>query len=723
MVIGPLRTTLAALLVVNLSACSSAGDAPGAAAQGVAVQVLPMLAELTPLDTISFSALVTGTVNTDVTWEVAEPGGGTIGADGLYRAPDSTGVFHVVARSTTTPSASATAQVNVTSTPGYPTGRAIGANLSWWTYWDSQAFADTARQGGFRRWDNTFLANTDALGWPAEDFTVYFGAHSVGDYAISFTGRGSVAGVTLRYDAATNTSSGTYTVTTPPSGGGYAGLTFRNTQRVDGGPTNSGVTNLKIMRPGRALDLGTVATRFEPDYVAAVQTFQWFRPMQTFGTAGSGVMGNTDAYWTDADAIAADVPTYEAGATYTFGDKVISNGKVYLATFPLVASRTPQSGMSGGKAPNHASKGIYSEGGANQLDGSVYWRRAARSMPHGCNSGGGPSWEDLIMLANRTRVAPWFTIPYFATDGYVTKLARLLKYGSDAKGEPYTSPQTNPVYPPLHPSLPFVVEWSNEIWNGTAPYPSWYHFPLMELGFSGTNPWKLTGTDYYTHGAQGAAALAARMSVLFRRVFGDADMMTRVRPVFAWQLANGGQTGSALTYLKTVWNDPANPTVNGYEAHHPVSWYLYGVAGAPYDHWVGTTVDELFTSWSSYLTNTITPWLNAYDQLAQSFGIKSLMYEGGNETSSALITQAQADARYANALTSLTRAFWNTPGGTADVYMHFRTDCSGNNSTLGIPAAAPYGNGDYVAAHRKTIVTRDTPGWGAMRTLRAETGR
>jgi hypothetical protein len=711
------RLSATALLVANALACSGGGS-PSDYGQAIAVQIFPEIVALTPRDTLQFSAYVTGTSAPAVTWEVAEATGGTVGTDGLYSAPQDTGVFHVVARSTAAPAAAATAEVTVTTTPGFATGRAIGANLSWWTYWDSQAFADTARQGGYRRADGSFLANTDALGWPAEDFTIYFGTHAAGDYQVTFTGRATVSGVTLAYDPATNTSTGRYTVTSP-SRDGYSGLTFRGTQRVNGGPTNAGLTNLKIMRPGRAFDVGTAATRFEPDYVAAVQTFQWFRAMTTFGTASSGVNGNSDAYWTDADAIAAGIPAYQAGATYTFGDKVMSNGKVYLATFPIVSSQTPQSGTAAGNAPNHGTKGIYSEGPV-PVDGSVYWRRAARVMPHGSTSNSGPAWEDLILLANRTGTAPWFAIPYFATDTYVTKLARLIKYGSDANGEPYSSVQVNPVHPPLRATLPFIVEWSNEIWNGTYPYPAWYHFPAMHAGSTAGNPWKLTGTDYYAHGAQGAAALAARMSVLFRRVFGDADMMTRVRPVFAWQLANGGQTGSALSYLNAVWNNPANPTVNGYEANHPVSWYLYGIAGAPYVPWTGSTSDELFASWSATLAGTVTPWLNAYDQLASTHGIRSLAYEGGNERSSAAITQAQTDARYATALSDVTHAFWNTPRGTADLYVHFRMDCSGNNSGLGIPAAAPYGDGDFLTAYRRSIVSRDTPGWNAMRALRAE---
>lgn len=714
-----------ALVVASLSSCGGQGDPAGPLAQGVAVEVMPAVAELRPSVALPFSAFVTGAVDTSVTWEITEPTGGTIDAAGLYVAPEVEGVYHVVARSAAEPSASATAEVTVTALPDFPTGKAIGANLSWWTYWDSQAFADTARQASYRTIANGFLANTDANGWPTQDFKVVVGTHAPGSYAISFTGQatvrqGGAASLATTYDAATNRSTATYALTSPTPGG-FTEFNFTSTRRLPSDAPGTGLKDLRIMRPGRAHDAGTAATRFEPDYVAAVQTFQWFRAMQTMGIAGYGIMGNTDVHWSDADAIAAGVPSYQPGATYRFGQTVMSNGKVYLASFPW----NVMSGASGSSAPNHHAKVCYDS--AVPADGAVHWGRAARVRPFGAGAdNAGPSWEDLILLANRTNVAPWFTIPYFASDLYVTKLARLIRYGSDATGEPYTSRQANPVYPPLNASLPFIVEWSNEIWN-SYPYPGSYNVPLATAEYTAGNPWRYTSTDQYTRGLQRNAALTARMSLLFRQVFGDADMMTRVRPVWSGQLGRSSELayaacGEALKYLAAVWNDHANPTVNGYAGNHPPSYYLYGVASAPYNAWSGATVDALFSSWNANLT-LLTTRLTHWDQWASDYGIKHLTYEGTNEQSSALVTQGQADPRYAAAVAALVQAFWNAPRGTADVYAHFRMDSSANNSGLGVPAAPPYGNGDYVQAHRRNIATRDTPGWNAVRALRAETGR
>ncbi len=59
-----------------------------------------------------------------------------------------------------------------------------------------------------------------------------------------------------------------------------------------------------------------------------------------------------------------------------------------------------------------------------------------------------PAWEFVTLLANAAKKDVWIGIPYYASDDYITKLAQLFKYGSDGVN-PYTSQQTNPVYPPL----------------------------------------------------------------------------------------------------------------------------------------------------------------------------------------------------------------------------------------------------------------------------------
>jgi hypothetical protein len=80
----------------------------------VTVTVAPNSVTLLLGATQSFTATVTGTTNTEVTWSVQEGFGGTIDSTGLYTAPqNSTGTFHVVATSQANPAAKGIAAVAV----------------------------------------------------------------------------------------------------------------------------------------------------------------------------------------------------------------------------------------------------------------------------------------------------------------------------------------------------------------------------------------------------------------------------------------------------------------------------------------------------------------------------------------------------------------------------------------------------------------------------------
>ena len=95
----------------------------------------------------------------------------------------------------------------------------------------------------------------DANGWPTTDFGVLIatGDHYNGRYGVSFTGNAVVekfvtqGALDLKYDPATNVTSGTYDVAADnPSRSVY--LVFRWAHRLPTDPVN-GITNLKIMRP------------------------------------------------------------------------------------------------------------------------------------------------------------------------------------------------------------------------------------------------------------------------------------------------------------------------------------------------------------------------------------------------------------------------------------------------------------------------------------------
>lgn len=92
------------------------------------VAITPVSASMTTGASKVFSAMVTGTSNTAVTWSVVEPGGGSITSSGTYYAPSVAGTYHVKATSVVDSTKSATAVVTVSAPKPFPVGIWAGPN-------------------------------------------------------------------------------------------------------------------------------------------------------------------------------------------------------------------------------------------------------------------------------------------------------------------------------------------------------------------------------------------------------------------------------------------------------------------------------------------------------------------------------------------------------------------------------------------------------------------
>lgn len=112
-------------LVLLLAGCGGGSGtvaqspvAPASAPGSVAVSVSPSNATVDQGATRQFTAGVTGSTNTAVTWSVQEPAGGSVTGSGLYTAPSTAGTFHVIATSQADPTKTAIATATVVaSTP------------------------------------------------------------------------------------------------------------------------------------------------------------------------------------------------------------------------------------------------------------------------------------------------------------------------------------------------------------------------------------------------------------------------------------------------------------------------------------------------------------------------------------------------------------------------------------------------------------------------------
>lgn len=117
---GILHSIAALLLGLLLLACSSGGSDVATSLSGTGPQIVvtPGAVALTVGESRLFTAKVTGTVQTTVTWSTVGTGSGSFsGATGLYTAPTTPGIYTLMATLASNPSIVGTATVVVSQKP------------------------------------------------------------------------------------------------------------------------------------------------------------------------------------------------------------------------------------------------------------------------------------------------------------------------------------------------------------------------------------------------------------------------------------------------------------------------------------------------------------------------------------------------------------------------------------------------------------------------------
>jgi hypothetical protein len=149
------------------------------------------------------------------------------------------------------------------------------------------------------------------------------------------------------------------------------------------------------------------------------------------------------------------------------------------------------------------------------------------------NRATGVAYEHLVALSNATQKDLWINVPHLATDDFVQRLARLIRFGSDGTN-PYTSPQANPVWAPLAANLKVYVEYSNEIWSSGDSFAQ--------------GNW---AQDQATAAGIGKARFNARrfsqVFRIFQQEFSGSTRIVRVAAVFT---ASQAYTGEFLNELR-----------------------------------------------------------------------------------------------------------------------------------------------------------------------------
>ena len=272
---------------------------------------------------------------------------------------------------------------------------------------------------------------------------------------------------------------------------------------------------------------------------------------------------------------------------------------------------------------------------------STWQQRSTPQSTHYASASGLP-WEVIVELARATGKDLWINVPANADDDYVRALARLLHEHL---------PRTTRLY----------VEYSNEVWNGqfrqardnaAAAAAAVAADPRSSLDYDGSG-------DRNKWAYRRIALRGKQISDLFRAEFGDAAMMTRIRPIYATQVVNTYLTEIGLDYLAAV--------------HGPPRRYFYGLAGAPYfnlgarQQQDGLSTEQVLEAMSASIEAL--PIVNRLEQnlaLANWHRLPFLAYEGGSDTfgdgSLATKKSASMDSRM-EALCQRYLATWYAGGG------------------------------------------------------------
>ncbi len=236
------------------------------------------------------------------------------------------------------------------------------------------------------------------------------------------------------------------------------------------------------------------------------------------------------------------------------------------------------------------------------------WYSMNQSTPGYGWQGRGGAYEHAIALCNEVGADCWLNIPTQADDDYVRQLAALIKSQ-------------------LSPNLKVYLEYSNELWNTSAGFvQSQQNQALAKAEVAqGKSPLNFDGeaNDWYWAWRR-VAKRSVEISLIFRQTFGDAAMMTRVRPVIMTQLSYAdGPLLQAMHLMQDYYNNPAKVS-----APKPPNYYLYGIGGSGYyNPKDSSSPNAAFAD----LTNQA-QWTAALQQdanYAAAFGLKRIAYEAG----------------------------------------------------------------------------------------------
>ncbi len=247
------------------------------------------------------------------------------------------------------------------------------------------------------------------------------------------------------------------------------------------------------------------------------------------------------------------------------------------------------------------------------------YNRGANRVVNGVTigwAGMGMAWEEAIRFCNETGKDMWLNMPLGASDDYVRQLAALVR-------DTYTVPDGKVYW-----------EYSNEAtWDMLGVCKDYLQARSSAEASSGGPVGYDGSTDINVLTARYYAKRAAEMSAVWRSVWGDSAMMSRVRPVASGQLSYDTELIWGLEFVHNWFN---NGDGNHVATPHPVNYYFYGCGGSNYTGGPTSPGDDpdRVTDGVSQIAR-----MEGYEEeeagLAAIYGLKRCAYEGGVWTTAA----------------------------------------------------------------------------------------
>ncbi len=252
------------------------------------------------------------------------------------------------------------------------------------------------------------------------------------------------------------------------------------------------------------------------------------------------------------------------------------------------------------------------------------YNRGADTIVNGVTigwAGKGMPWEAAIQFCNETGKDMWLNMPLGADDEYIRQLATLVK-------NTYTVPEGKVYW-----------EYSNEAtWDMLGVCSSYLRSKaqaeVSSGGPVGYDMTTVTDEDVNVVTARYYVKRAAEMSAIWRSVWGDQAMMTRVRPIASGQLSYDAVLIWGLEFIHNWFN---NGDGNHVAEPHPVNYYFYGCGASNYTGSPGNPGDDPDQLTDDGVTQIAR--MEAYEEeevgLAKIYGLERCAYEGGVWTSAA----------------------------------------------------------------------------------------